>query len=68
MPDNIVRGQRINRDLLTLAQKMRMEPTPQEKLVWTKLRGNRLGVHFRRQQVISDFIVDFYCHSAALAV
>jgi very-short-patch-repair endonuclease len=27
-----------------------------------------LGVHFRRQQVISGFIVDFYCHKAALVI
>jgi very-short-patch-repair endonuclease len=31
-------------------------------------RGNKLGVHFRRQQVIAGFIVDFYCHKAALVV
>jgi hypothetical protein len=28
------------------------------------LRANKLGVHFRRQQVIAGFIVDFYCHKA----
>jgi len=27
-----------------------------------------LGVHFRRQQVIAGFIVDFYCHKAALVI
>jgi very-short-patch-repair endonuclease len=27
-----------------------------------------LGVHFRRQQVIAGFIVDFYCHKSALVV
>jgi very-short-patch-repair endonuclease len=32
------------------------------------LRANKLGVHFRRQQVIQGFIVDFYCHRAALVV
>lgn len=25
-------------------------------------RANKLGVHFRRQQIIQGFIVDFYCH------
>jgi very-short-patch-repair endonuclease len=29
---------------------------------------NKLGVHFRRQQVIAGFIVDFYCHKAGLVV
>ena len=27
-----------------------------------------MGVHFRRQQVIAGFIVDFYCHKAGLVV
>ncbi len=31
-------------------------------------RANKLGVHFRRQQVIQGFIVDFYCHQAGLAI
>ena len=39
-----------------------------EKLLWQELRANKLGVHFRRQQVISGFIVDFYCHKADLLV
>ena len=29
-------------------------------------RANKLGVHFRRQQIIQGFIVDFYCHKAGL--
>ncbi len=32
------------------------------------MRANTLGVHFRRQQIIAGFIVDFYCHKAALVV
>jgi hypothetical protein len=28
----------------------------------------KLGVHFRRQQVIAGFIVDFYCHKSPLTV
>jgi very-short-patch-repair endonuclease len=31
-------------------------------------RAKKLGVRFRRQQVIQGFIVDFYCHRAALVV
>jgi len=27
-----------------------------------------LAVHFRRQQVIAGFIVDFYCHKTALVI
>lgn len=42
--------------------------TPAEKLLWQQLRTNKLGVHFRRQQIIAGFIVDFYCHKAALVI
>jgi len=42
--------------------------TPAEKILWQELRGNKLGVHFRRQQVIAGFIVEFYCHNAGLVV
>ena len=28
----------------------------------------KLEVHFRRQQVIAGYIVDFYCHKSALVV
>jgi very-short-patch-repair endonuclease len=38
-------------------------------VVWQALRTNRVaGLHFRRQHVIAGFIVDFYCHAAALLV
>jgi len=39
-----------------------------EKILWEELRANKLGVYFRRQQVIAGFIVDFYCHKSALIV
>ena len=42
--------------------------TPAEKTLWEELRANKLGVHFRRQQVIQGFIVDFYCHKSALVI
>ena len=43
--------------------------TPAERALWHQLRNNKMdGFHFRRQQVIDGFIVDFYCHKAGLAV
>ena len=39
-----------------------------EKILWKEVKANKLGVHFRRQQVIAGFIVDFYCHKSALVV
>ncbi len=43
--------------------------TRAEQLLWQALRRSSLeGLHFRRQQVIAGFIVDFYCHETALVV
>jgi very-short-patch-repair endonuclease len=43
--------------------------TPEERKLWQHLRRSRHdGLHWRRQQVIGGFIVDFYCHAAGLAV
>nr|WP_225894176.1 DUF559 domain-containing protein [Atlanticothrix silvestris] len=61
---NIVIGQAINPDKMQLAREFRRQMTPAEKILWQHLRGNRLnGLHFRRQQIIDGFIVDFYCHT-----
>jgi very-short-patch-repair endonuclease len=43
--------------------------TPAERLLWSRLRRSALdGIHFRRQQIIGGFIVDFYCAAANLAI
>jgi very-short-patch-repair endonuclease len=43
--------------------------TPTETILWQHLRGNLFaGLHFRRQQVIDGFIVDFICHTARLVI
>jgi very-short-patch-repair endonuclease len=69
MAKNIVIGQKIRSQTLEVAKYMRTIQTPQEKILWECLRGNRLdGLHFRRQQVIDNFIVDFYCHRAGLVI
>lgn len=70
MPEeHIVRGQRVNPVMLQRAKKMRRNMTPAEKALWEHLRANRLdGWHFRRQQIIGSFIVDFYCHKADLVI
>ena len=65
---NIVQGQRVTKEKLQRAKELRRDMTPAEKILWEELRANKLGVHFRRQQVIAGFIVDFYCHKAALVV
>ena len=65
---NIIPGQTVTKEKLQRARELRRDMTPAEKILWQELRANKLGVHFRRQQVIAGFIVDFYCHKAALVI
>ena len=65
---NIIPGQRVTKEKLERARELRREMTPAEKLLWQQVRAKKLGVRFRRQQIIAGFIVDFYCHRAALVV
>ncbi|CAG1013398.1 hypothetical protein ANRL4_04923 [Anaerolineae bacterium] len=66
---NIVIGQGVSNDMYLRAKELRRQMTPAEKVLWEKLRANRLsGLHFRRQQVIDRFLVDFYCHQHELIV
>ncbi|WKZ47007.1 MAG: DUF559 domain-containing protein [Anaerolineales bacterium] len=65
---NIITNQKVTKEKLQRAKELRREMTPAEKILWKELRANKLGVHFRRQQVIAGFIVDFYCHRAGLVV
>jgi very-short-patch-repair endonuclease len=65
---NIVVHQKVSRAKLARAKELRSKMTPAEALLWRELRGNRLGAHFRRQQIIAGFIVDFYCHEAGLVI
>jgi len=67
--NNIVIGQKVSRELHERARELRRDMTPAERILWEKLRHNRLNrLQFRRQQIIDGFIVDFYCHSKALIV
>jgi very-short-patch-repair endonuclease len=51
------------------ARQLRKTSTFPERLVWSRLRGGKLGgLKFRRQYPIGDFIVDFYCHEHLLAI
>jgi very-short-patch-repair endonuclease len=65
---NIVTDQPVTKAKLERAKELRREMTPAEKLLWKEVRAKKLGVRFRRQQVIQGFIVDFYCHRAGLVI
>ena len=55
--------------LQSLARQARHTPTPAENEIWQRLRDHRChGLHFRRQDSIGPFRLDFYCRSIKLAV
>ena len=56
------------KELQALARHMRSNPTKGEIIVWNHLKAKRQGVQFRRQYVIQDWIVDFYCPTLKLIV
>jgi len=56
-----------NKNLKLVSQKLRKNATKEENLLWYKFLRH-YSPQFRRQYVIGDYIVDFYCHKARLVV
>jgi very-short-patch-repair endonuclease len=53
----------------TLTREFRKKETPAEELLWQLLRNRQvLGFKFRRQHQFGDYIADFYCREADLAI
>jgi len=50
------------------AKRLRSELTDAEAALWLCLRGNQLGVKFRRQHPIGSFITDFCCVERHLVI
>ena len=62
-------GQTINLEKLEFAKKLRKTMTPAEKVFWRYVRNRKYPhAHFRRQQIIDGFIVDFYCSKLKVVV
>jgi len=47
---------------------LRHQQTEAEKEAWHLLRDRRLGLKFRRQYPIENYVIDFYCCELRLAV
>jgi len=54
--------------LLEARRDLRNNPTPEENVLWQKIRNNKLGYKFRRQHSIGNFIADFYCPAKKLII
>ena len=50
------------------AESLRNNMTPAETLLWEYLKGNQLGVKFRRQHPLGLYIADFYCHQHKIVI
>jgi very-short-patch-repair endonuclease len=48
-------------DALRKARKLRRAMTLPEVLLWQQLRGSPMGVKFRKQHPVGDYVIDFYC-------
>jgi very-short-patch-repair endonuclease len=59
---------RYNPSLKIRARRLRIQCTPSETLLWSKIRRKTLGYEFHRQVPIDEYIVDFYCHELKLAI
>ncbi|MEX2160386.1 MAG: DUF559 domain-containing protein [Anaerolineales bacterium] len=56
-------------ELREQAKAFRKNHTSAERILWKEVRNRKLGGHkFKRQVVIDQFIVDFYCAAANLIV
>ena len=56
-----------NPKIISNAVSLRKQATPQEKKLWWSFLHS-YPVRFQRQKTIDNYIVDFYCHQAKLAV
>ena len=54
--------------LKEFARENRARTTEAEMVLWRGLRGHQLGVPFRRQHIIGEFIADFVCLPARIII
>lgn len=55
------RPNRSNPITRTRAIELRINLTPAERRLWSRIRNDQLGVNFRRQHAIGKYIPDFVC-------
>ncbi len=54
---------------ISRARRLRANLTEAERRLWSRLRRNQLdGQHFRRQEPVGPYTVDFLCDAAGLIV
>ena len=54
---------------IQLAKEFRKSPIKSERIMWNAIRNRQLlNLKFRRQHLITGYLVDFYCYELKLAV
>ena len=54
--------------LKAFARENRRNQTEAEEFLWRQLKGNALGVKFKRQLIIQNYIADFACLEKSLII
>ena len=62
------RTQRSNPKTKHQAIQLRKELTPAERKLWSRIRNDQLGVTFRRQHAVGNYIPDFCSPKAKLVI
>lgn len=57
-----------NKNKKELRRTLRNDATPQEIILWARLRKSQAGAKFRRQESIGHYVVDFYCPSKKIII
>jgi very-short-patch-repair endonuclease len=47
---------------------LRKNMTDSERILWSKIKNDKLGHRFRRQFSVGHYIIDFYCPRKKLAI
>ena len=62
------RKQRSNPKIKHQAIQLRKDPTPAERKLWSRIRNDQLGVTFRRQHAVGNYVPDFCSPKAKLII
>ena len=62
------RMQRSNPKIKHQAIQLRKDSTPAERKLWSRIRNDQLGVTFRRQHAVGNYVPDFCSPKAKLII
>lgn len=58
----------VKRSQTLRARRLRRSASVAEQIFWKICRKDALGFSIRRQHPVGPYVLDFYCHEAALAI